>query len=157
VTGNWRAMTADDLPAAYEMSKTIHPAFPEDFAVMAEKFRLFPSGCFFAPGAGYAVSHPWAGPPPPLNRPLGRLPEHPTLYDIHDVAIFAAARGVGFGREIVARIKSVATGRGLGRLGLVAVNGSVPFWQRQGFAVHPLPAEKLASYGPDARYMEAQI
>ena len=49
--------------------------------------------------------------------------------------------------------------RGLPEMALVAVHGSVPFWQRHGFTVVEAPAlaEKLASYGEDARYMKKII
>lgn len=154
MTERWRAMTAADLPAMFAMSKVIHPSFPEDFEVMAEKFRLFPAGCLFAEDLGYCISHPWEGLPPPLNRFLGRLPQAPSLYYIHDVAILAAARQAGAGRQIATRLKSAAAGLGLRRLGLVAVNRSVPFWEKQGFSIRPLPPGKLVSYGADARYME---
>ena len=158
MTVEWRAMMAGDLPTAFAMSKIVHPAYPEDFAVLAEKFRLFPAGCFFLKGVGYCVSHPWGGAPPALNRFLGRLPERAALYYIHDVALLPAVRHTGQGRKIVMRLKAVAGGLGVNRLGLVAVNGSAGFWQRQGFAISATcPPEKLATYGGEARYMECRM
>lgn len=153
----WQPMSVEDLSAVYAMSKVVHPAFPEDFPVLAEKAQLFPAGSFFAPGAGYALSHPWSETPPALNRSLGRLPARPSLYYLHDIALLPSARHSGLGGAIVARLKGVAAGLGLDRLALVAVSGSAPFWRKQGFETSFFSPEKLASYGHDARYMTCRI
>ena len=44
---------------------------------------------------------------------------------------------------------------GFETMSLVAVNGSVPFWEKQGFGVEERPdlKEKLAAYEETARYM----
>ena len=48
-----------------------------------------------------------------------------------------------------------AGGAGWPALALVAVNDAAGFWRRHGFEAREAPgmAAKLASYGPDARYM----
>ncbi len=159
----WRPMTAADLPAVSAIAAEVHPDFPEDDAVFAERRRLFPSGCrVLAAGgrlAAYVVSHPWeAGSCPPLNALLGRLPEPASTYYIHDIALLPAARGTGAAGEIVGALKAEALGQGLADISLVAVNGSAGFWRRMGFAETSSPAlaAKLASYGADARYMVCQ-
>ena len=151
-------MHADDLTQIMEIAAIVHPGMPEDAAVLDERRRLYPSGCFVHGGAGsvdgYLISHPWqAFAPPPLNRVLGALPAVPTTYYVHDLALHPSLQGGGLARAIMRH--AIAT---LGdRLGwsLVAVNGSVGFWARQGFVVADRPdlAAKLASYGADARFM----
>lgn len=156
----WAPMQAADFSAVYELSKIIHPGFPESSAVMEEKFRLYPEGCFFCRvggvPSGYAQTHPWDGVHlPALNTPLGGVPTHTPHYYLHDIALLPGVRRGGHGREIVGLIRRHALAHGFTSLTLVAVNGSVPFWQRQGFAVCSPGryAEKLASYGEDARLM----
>ena len=74
---------------------------------------------------------------------------------LHDLAIAPTARGGGWSRPIVERLAREARASGWPALTLVAVNDAAPFWERHGFVVADPPgmAEKLAGYGPDARYM----
>ncbi|MFT7772875.1 GNAT family N-acetyltransferase [Roseateles sp.] len=82
----------------------------------------------------------------------------PTLLYLHDMAVAPEARSLGLAARLLSRLAERARALGLARLGLVAVQGSVPYWQRQGFAE---PAElsaglsaKLASFGAQARFMD---
>lgn len=159
----WRPMTAADLPAVSAIAAEVHPDFPEDDAVFAERQRLFPAGCKVLEGGGrlaaYVLSHPWqAGSCPPLNVLLGALPEPASTYYIHDIALLPAARGTGAAGEIVAALKAEAKSAGFAEISLVAVNGSAGFWRRMGFTETSIPAlaPKLASYGADARHMVCQ-
>ncbi len=158
----WRPMTETDLPRVGTIAAVVHPGFPEDDAVFAERLRLYPQGChvFVQDGlaqdgllTGYVLSHPWAGAPPALNSLLQRLPQKPDTYYIHDLALMPAARGSGAGRRIVTQLIEHAQAAGLPRLALVAVNNSAAFWQQHGFMPRPGDAAKLASYGADARFM----
>ncbi|PTM38823.1 acetyltransferase (GNAT) family protein [Bosea sp. 124] len=160
----WRPMTPADLPAVLSVAGMVHPAYPEDEAVFAERQRLFPAGCnvLASPDAlrGYVVSHPWRrGEPPALNSLLGSIPAQPTSFYIHDLALLPTARGTGAGGVIVAHLADVAKEAGLPCLSLVAVGQSPGFWQRQGFRVAHDPglAVKLASYDDAARYMEREL
>jgi ribosomal protein S18 acetylase RimI-like enzyme len=160
----WRPMTATDLPAVLAVAAVVHPDYPEDEAVFAERLRLFPHGCFVLDGPkgllGYVVSHPChRGAPPALNTLLGRLPEAPGAFYIHDLALLPAARGSGAGRLIVEQLVALAREVRQPRLALVAVNDSSRFWQRQGFReMHdPALAAKLASYDDAARYLEREL
>lgn len=156
-------MAAADLPVVLAAAAVVHPDYPEDLSVFAERLRLAPDGCFVladpaaAPGlAGYLVSHPWhADTAPALDTLLGRLPERPGTWYLHDLALLPTARGSGAGAAIAARIAAHARARGFATMSLVAVGGSSGFWKRQGFSVveHPALAEKLASYGETARFM----
>ncbi|PZO00760.1 MAG: GNAT family N-acetyltransferase [Hyphomicrobiales bacterium] len=160
----WRPMTATDLPAVMAIAAVVHPDYPEDEAVFAERLRLFPEGCLVLEGGGhlhgYVVSHPWSrAAPPALNSLLDELPGHATCFYIHDLALLPAARGSGAGRAIVARLAEIAARCGLPCLALVAIDGSPGFWQRHGFRVlhDGALAAKLASYDDAARYMERKL
>ena len=157
---NWRAMTVDDLASVDVIAARVHPSDPDDHAVFAERLRLHATGCrvLMTGGeiAGYVISHPWhLGEPPALNALLGGLPEAAATYYVHDLALLPDARGSGAASWIVAQLVRHARDLNLPSLSLVAVNGSTPFWTKQGFAA--MAAEncdsKLASYGADAHLM----
>jgi ribosomal protein S18 acetylase RimI-like enzyme len=109
---------------------------------------------------GYILSHPWTyGAPPALNSLLGAIPMPPNTYYIHDIALLPQARGTGAANIVVAQLIDLAASLGLPNLSLVAVNDSVGFWQRHGFALTPIPAldAKLRSYDDAARFMTRAI
>lgn len=156
----WRQMQPADLPAVNALAALIHPSYPEEAAVFAERLRLYPRGCRVLERDGelaaYVVSHPWVDrAPPPLNTLLGELPAKPTTYYLHDLALLPEARGSGAAVEVVTSLAEQARVERLPSLSLIAVNGSAGFWRRQGFEAVPdgLPAEKLRSYGDDAQFM----
>ena len=92
---------------------------------------------------------------PALNAPIGALPDQPDTFYIHDLALLPVTRGVGAAGQIVAALTKHAQAMGFPTMSLVAVNGSVPFWERQGFVTEDRPelTEKLAAYEDAARYM----
>ncbi|MHA8048739.1 GNAT family N-acetyltransferase [Roseomonas mucosa] len=157
----WRAMAAADLAAAERIAARVHPDYPEDAAVFAERLSLFPEGCLVlvSPSGelgGYVIAHPWRlGQPPALNSLLGALPAAADTLYIHDIAQLPARRGGGAAGRALERLEAVARGRGLPGLSLVAVGGSPAFWLRQGFRVRADEAlrGKLRSYGGAAGYM----
>jgi ribosomal protein S18 acetylase RimI-like enzyme len=153
-------MRPDDLAAIGPIQAAVHPSFPEDEEVFAERLRLYPAGCFMLESregpVGYIVSHPWRfGHLPALNSLLGALPAEPSTFYIHDIALLPSARGGGVASSIVATLIAHAGATGLASLSLVAVNDSQPFWRRHGFAVvdDPALAGKLATYDDAARLM----
>ncbi|WP_244670719.1 GNAT family N-acetyltransferase [Rhodoplanes elegans] len=160
-------MEEPDLDAVLSIAAVVHPDFPEDLAVFAERLRLAPDGCFVLAGhtgpvglAGYLVSHPWhADTPPALDTLLSRLPDRPGSWYLHDLALLPAARGSGAGAAIVDRLAGHARASGFATMTLVAVGGSSGFWGRQGFSVVDDPAlsQKLASYGETARFMRRDL
>lgn len=162
----WQLMTAANLPAVNELAARIHPDFPERPEILAEKFHLFPRGCFVLsqPGAqicGYCFSHPWmAGPPPALDTRLHTLPQQPDIYFLHDLALDAPARGRNLAASLVPDLVAVARSIPVRRMALVAVGGSGPFWTRMGF--QPIPDEAMqaaarAKYGGGAVQMERDL
>ena len=158
-------MALADLSAVLRIAAEVHPGHPERAEVLAEKLSLHPMGCFVLEGAddllGYCISHPWRGAPPALDTLLGALPARPATWYLHDVALLPAARGLGAPVALLARLRKQAARAGLDKLSLVAVNGSVAYWQRQGFEVLPADdtpsLQKLCSYGPDARLMACAV
>ncbi len=160
----WRPMAAADLPALLAIASEVHPRYPEDPAVFAERLALYPEGCLVLKGedkpVGYIVSHPWLyGQPPKLNSLLGVLPEQPTTYYIHDIALLRAARRTGAALDVVRRLDAHARSLGLPNISLIAVNASADFWSRLGFhsVHHPALDAKLRSYDADARFMVREI
>ncbi|NVO16818.1 MAG: GNAT family N-acetyltransferase [Rhodoplanes sp.] len=162
-TAVWRPMAEADLAAVLAVAAVVHPDFPEDACVFAERLRLWPAGCFVlaaadapTPLAGYVVSHPWrAGSPPALNSLLGTLPDGADTVYLHDLALMPAARQNGTGAAMVDTLARHAGDAGFKTMSLVAVGNSAGFWGRQGFLAidDPALAEKLASYGAAARFM----
>lgn len=160
----WRPMDDRDLPRVEAIAAAVHPAYPEDGTVPAERLRLSPNGCFVLERqggiAGYVVSHPWHRfDPPKLDTLLGALPAPAGTWYIHDLALMPAARRQGHAEAIVRRLVAEAGRAGLPSLSLVAVNGSAPFWRRHGFATvdNRALAEALASYGADAAFMVREL
>lgn len=154
-------MRADDLSAVSKLAARIHPAFPEDDAVFAERLRLYPDGCRVYTVAdviaAYVISHPWRPlDAPPLNSLLGELPPDASAYYIHDLALGAQVRGTGTAAAIIDALADHARETGYSTMSLVAVNASTGFWRRQGFAQMDISAlaDKLRSYGDaDAQFM----
>lgn len=160
----WRPMTRADLPAVARIAAIVHPDYPEDPAIAAERLSHDPAGCLMLDGdevpVAYLISHRWMdGDPPTLDSHLHALPPHPNVWYIHDIALLPEVRGTGAAAAIVTELESLARAHGLHRLALTAVNNSAAFWQRHGFtdATTPALAEKLTSYGPDARYMTRDL
>jgi len=160
----WQQMNVADLSAINTLSDQIHLNYPEDPEVFEERFRLYPAGCFMCRRqgeyVGYAITHPWMRESAPaLNSFLGKLPDHPDTYYLHDIALRPDIQRTGLGQEVAALIKKHAQQRGFPVLSLVAVNNSTEFWRRQGFEVRDVPAlrEKLRSYDDAAVYMECPL
>ena len=159
-------MTMADLPTVHRLSARLHPDHPERPDVLAEKFDLFPRGCFVLDGAhlavgGYCFSHPWTiGPPPALDTFFGRLPAAPTRYFIHDLALDHSVQGQGHAGALMPSLLAVARAASLPHMMLVAVKGTEPFWERMGFRTMDdatLQAAARAGYGDGAVQMERDL
>jgi len=157
---HWRALTTLDLPLVETIAANVHPDFPEDAMVFAERQALYPDGTRLLEldgvPSGYILSHPWRFKAlPPLNSLLGALPADPDTFYIHDLALLNPARGTGAAAMIVGETLRHARAAGFTNISLVAVNGSLPFWHKHGFRAVKAPEleEKLASYEAAARFM----
>ena len=161
-------MKESDLADVCQIASVCHPDFPEEDAVLEEKFNLSPLSCFIlsdnesSSGSvyGYCLAHPYKlNSIPALDCLLHKLPEKcDTLY-IHDLALLPEAQGGGNGKKAVELLLAVAEQKKLEKLSLVAVHGSQPFWQKNGFKlveVSETLKQKLLTYSEDARYMVYQ-
>ncbi|NUB07077.1 GNAT family N-acetyltransferase [Azospirillum sp. Vi22] len=170
MNAGWRAMESADLDRVMAIAEVVHPDYPEDRAVFAERLALYPDGCAMAeafgaeaagPCIGYIVMHPGRlGVPPPLDSPLGALPEVPDCLYLHDVALLPAARGQGLGVAALERMNALAARQGFRWLALTSTPGARAFWDAQGFLPHDGGAglaAKLASYGGGMTYMTKPV
>jgi GNAT superfamily N-acetyltransferase len=156
----WRPMLEADLLGVVRVAGTAFPDHFEDLACFAERLALSPDLCFVLDRdggvEGYLIAYPWPrGEIPPLNSLLGGLPaDHSNIY-LHDLALAPRAQGGGWTRPVVETLAQAATEMGASTVSLVSVNESAAFWRRMQFETEP--NAKLASYGPDARYMVRKI
>ncbi|GAA4251995.1 GNAT family N-acetyltransferase [Azospirillum formosense] len=165
MNAGWRAMELADLDRVMAIAEVVHPDYPEDRAVFAERLALYPEGCAMAEadgiGIGYIVMHPGRlGVPPPLDSPLGALPESPDCLYLHDVALLPAARGLGLGVAALERMDALAARQGFRWLALTSTPGARAFWDAQGFVPRDGGAglaAKLASYGGGMTYMTKPV
>jgi len=155
-------MRAGDLDGVVAVARVSFPDHFEAPACFAERFALFPQGCYvLADGdeavKGYLIAYPWPrGAIPPLDSLLGRVPAEREAFYLHDLALHPAARGQGHAAPIVARLADDLRALGGREIALVSVNGSVAFWRGLGFEpveTDATIARKLKSYGDGARYM----
>jgi ribosomal protein S18 acetylase RimI-like enzyme len=156
-------MTAADLIDVQAIAGQVHVAYPERPEVFAERLHLNPGGCFVLTDsedvAGYAITHPWDGPPPALDMLLQGLPPVPRTLYIHDIALLPATRGRRAVADLMGQIIDHARQQRLPTLSLTAVGGTAPVWQHMGFRVlaDPAYAAKLATYGDDAAFMVRDV
>lgn len=161
----WRPMTEADLDGVVDVAMKSFPDHPEERQCFANRLDLNPAGCFVLANEGegvkgYLVSYPWhRNMAPALNVLIEAIPEDTDSYYLHDLAIDPEVRGGGHTRTVVEQLANYAKDAGYQRVSLVAVNNASGFWGRNGFVVQSPEgmAEKLASYGEDARYMEREL
>lgn len=161
---SWRPMAAADLEMVSRIAGEVHASLPERPDVLAEKFRLFPQGCFIFESdkaiLGYAISHPWTlRAIPPLDGFLNELPKAPECLYLHDAALLPEARGHSASPLLIEELRRVAATSDLHWLALVSVYRTYLLWGRFGFSSVQDPAlsDKLSSYGPTAQYMTAPV
>ncbi|MFJ6025200.1 GNAT family N-acetyltransferase [Brevundimonas sp. NPDC092305] len=157
---SWRPMTSADLDGVVRVAALGFPDHFEDRACFENRLTLNPSGCSVLAGkagvVGYLIAYPWRdGEIPPLNTWIEALPSDADRLYLHDLALDPAIRGGGHAATAIERLVGQARKDGWPAISLVAVNDAAPFWARHRFEVveSPALAARLASYGPDARYM----
>lgn len=156
-------MRFDDLPRVLEIqSECYTEVAPESEQSIRAKVTASPSSCYVAVlGSlviGYLISVPGKfGSPPALDSKVYDVPlEADSLY-LHDLAVTVSARSTGAGRALVEQFLSSLNAHNFNRASLIAVQNSVPYWQRFGFVPVAETRElqaKLLGYGDNARYME---
>ncbi|MFD4840284.1 GNAT family N-acetyltransferase [Achromobacter sp. NPDC058515] len=161
-------MQASDVDAILDAQALAYPRFLlESAGFFLNRLALAPSYCWVAQAArpdahgvllGYLISYPWdAGLPPALDEALAALPPGADHWFLHDCAVVPTAQGLGVGQALVRAAAQGAMQDGLRRASLVSLESAVSYWLRHGYA--PVAAdtgelaEKLAGYGPQARYM----
>lgn len=110
----------------------------------------------------YAVSLPVSADSfPVLNAKVFELSTQPQLLYLHDLAVAPAGRELGLARRMLGCVLQSAADQHLREVGLIAVQDSLAFWERQGFAeqhaLPPLLRAKVASFGAAARYLRRDI
>ncbi|ODT89525.1 GNAT family N-acetyltransferase [Phenylobacterium sp. SCN 70-31] len=139
------------------------PSLREGEAMFASRLRLAASYCLAATRDGqliaYLIAHGWpARAPPALGSVLSDGPSE-VLY-IQDLAVSPAGRGLKIGEALVAHAFERAADDGLPAAELIAVEGAGRYWRSLGFREAPVSralAGKVASYGPEARWMSRKI
>ena len=164
-----RALRPADLPALLRVQLACYgPGFNETEAVFAARLRQSPQTAWCVddtarPGelAAYLVSYPSRlGKITPLHGAFEPTLSADCLY-LHDLAVSPLCQGHALGPRLVRHAWAEAQRLwGLQASALVAVQGSLPFWQRLGYRVlEPREGETqrgLADYGNDARYCVLQ-
>ena len=160
-----RRLGRGDLPAALAVQSENYPTFLlENEGAFASRLDLADAYCLAATLdsrlVGYLLAHGWASRSPPAIGAVLPSDAPSEILFIHDLAIGAAGRGLGIGRQLVASAFDMAARTGLRTAELIAVQGAARYWRTLGFAeaqTSPELAAKVADYGADARWMTRTI
>lgn len=155
-----------DLPELLRIQAACYGAgYLEGADRFAARLAVAPHSCWLARGAdGFARAYLVACPTlrgaiTPLNAVFEPAAQPDTLY-LHDLAVHPDAAGLGLGPRLVHTALAWAAEHHLSHSALVAVQGSLPFWGRLGYAAAPPApgaARALASYGPGALYLARDL
>lgn len=138
--------------------------FHETLTVLEAKLELSPESCWVVEGdaalKGYLFAHPWfSAAPPAWNEVLSHLPDTADCFYLHDLAVAPNARGQGVAEALIKAARQEARRMGFTLAALTAVQGSVPFWNKQGFKPCDNKVgsgeQHLKTYGDDAAFMMA--
>ncbi len=160
-------MQAHDLPAVLALQARCYaPEFHEPHDAFASKLQASPRSCWVLAGRdgllAYLVSLPIEGDQlPKLHARTCPYPARPDWLYVHDMAVAPEARGSGASTLLLGEAFGLARSLALPQAGLIAVQGSLPYWVKQGFrpvvADSRVERDKLASFGADARFMVRDI
>lgn len=161
-----RPLLPADLPELLRIQAACYGAgFLEGADRFAARLAVAPHSSWLACGTdgfarGYLVAYPTVrGAITPLNAVFRPAAQPDTLY-LHDLAVHPDAAGLGLGPQLVHTALAWAAEHHLTHSALVAVQGSLPFWRRLGYAASaPAPgaADALASYGSGAHYLVCEL
>jgi GNAT superfamily N-acetyltransferase len=157
-----RALTENDWAAIDDIQKQVYPkALYEDISVLKQKHAVAPESCWVAVDIhdqvqGYLFAHRWANSkqPPSLNTAMSSYAGD--LLYLHDLAMASDAQGHGLTRHLWQTFVQYARHENLTQGMLVAVNGSVPYWQYKGFEIQA-PVDTSKGYGSDATLMVTRL
>ncbi|MGH3681991.1 MAG: GNAT family N-acetyltransferase [Natronosporangium sp.] len=132
----------------------------EGRAALMSRGGSSPATSFVLDAGGEIVGYLLALPYPRFRFPDLRRAEESRFetsnLHLHDLVISDRCRGNGLARRLLGQLIGTARTLGYGRISLVAVAGSGPFWSGSGYQAEPgvpLPS----GYGPDAMYMSTTI
>lgn len=160
-------MQAHDLPAVLALQARCYaPEFHEPHDAFASKLRASPNSCWVVSDddglQAYLVCLPIEGDAlPRLHASTWQHPAQPDWLYLHDMAVAIESRGGGASKLLLAEAFAFARALALPRAGLIAVQGTAPYWVKQGFSLvaagNQVAPDKLASFGEDARFMQRAI
>ncbi|SEH95233.1 Predicted N-acetyltransferase YhbS [Rheinheimera pacifica] len=160
-----RLINEADLGAIVTIQDSCYAAeLFEDAGLIRRRLASQPQSCWLAEDSkgevlAYLFSYPSRdNQVAPLGSSFGSYADAELLY-LHDMAVSHNARGMRLAPQLLALAEQYAADLGFNRLALVAVQGSVPYWQKQGFEMVTLTEttalQALASYtGQNAVYMQ---
>lgn len=132
----------------------------------ASKINKAAQSCWIAEMNGHVIAYLICLPVnahtfPALNASKFEQCDTPTLLYLHDLAVHADYRDVGAGQQLIKHALDFAKQQHFDHIGLVAVQGSTKYWQKQGFEVRSAMLyglnKKVASFGTDAVFMQQQL
>lgn len=159
-----RLMQQADIPAVITLQDSCYSdALYEPPALLAARLASATQSCWLAENAAgellaYLFSYPSLPGKITVLATDFAVANKPELLYLHDMAVSEQARGLGLAKMLLATAKQYAQQLGVTQLALVAVQGSVPYWQKQGFVVQDKLSQDaqaaLNSYtGERAQYM----
>ncbi len=156
-------MTLADLDLVIDIQQRCYPAtYHEPLAAFENKLRQSPRSAWLTMSNHQALAYLVTLPVdeahfPALHAADWAPPAQAKWLYLHDLAVDPGHRGSGAGQRLIEQAFAHAQALGLEGLALVAVQGSQPYWARQGFqareVAHATLLEKLRSFGDDARFM----
>lgn len=161
---NIRLMQQADIPAVIALQDNCYSdALYEPPALLAARLASAKQSCWLAESStgellAYLFSYPSLAGKITVLATDFVVADKPELLYLHDMAVSEQARGLGLSKLLLASVKQYAKELGLTQMALVAVQGSVPYWQKQGFVVQDNLSQDaqaaLNSYtGERAQYM----
>ncbi len=138
------------------------PAYHEPLSAFENKLRHSPATAWLAVEAGSPLGYLVTLPVdeahfPALHAADWTPPPRAKWLYLHDLAVDPAHRGSGAGQRLIQQAVAHARLSGLSGLALVAVQGSEPYWTRQGFRAEEVEdadlRAKLRSFGDGACFM----
>ena len=156
-------MTIADLGLVLAIQQRCYPpAYHEPLAAFENKLQRAPGSAWLAVSGEDALAYLVTLPVdenhfPALHATGWTPPPQAKWLYLHDLAVDPGHRGSGAGQRLVEQAFRHARALGLEGLALVAVQGSQPYWARQGFMArevgHAALREKLRSFGTAACFM----
>ncbi|NOL51033.1 GNAT family N-acetyltransferase [Pelistega suis] len=156
-----------DVAAICALQKQCYSeAFHENEIAFLSKINGAKGLCWVAENQGqllaYLMSVPVKTPYIPcLNMENYQQPDGADMLYLHDMAIVPHARGLGLKRRLLDKVLAHAQQAHFRQAILIAVQNSVPIWEKEGFSIVDASvlelAEVLQSYGSDAKLMSKTL